>query len=435
MKTNQEKKEIFRMQHEIKQLQRSVKELIMLNEIAIAINSTLSLNRILDLIIQKCMEHLNVEQSAIMLLDEKEKEKPFKTVVRRGDTVSTELPYRLDSQLTGWMLKNQKSLLINDFMKSKQFRRRGKEVFPVHSLLCSPLHAKGRMIGILALFNARSKEGFSETDRRFLSIISTESAQVIENARLLEEEQALIRMQEELRLAYDIQTNLLPKKAPLIEGYHIVGRSIPAKEVGGDYFDFFPINHSRLGFCLGDVSGKGMPAALLMASLQATIRGQTLFNPVVKDCIQRSNTLMFQNTSSEKFATLFYGILNTRSHHLCYSNAGHNYPILFAEREKKCMLESNGMALGCMETVPFAEEKIPICPGDLLLLYSDGITEAMNADEKEFGEIRLVDIIKENWNESVETIVNKILQAVRLFTGDSPQTDDMTLLIVKRLKK
>jgi sigma-B regulation protein RsbU (phosphoserine phosphatase) len=142
---------------------------------------------------------------------------------------------------------------------------------------------------------------------------------------------------------------------------------------------------------------------------------------------------MYQNTSAEKFATLFYCILDTRSHWLHYSNAGHNYPIIFSQGEKKCALESNGLVLGCMESANFDEDQLVISPGDLLLLYSDGVTEAMNKDEEEFGEIRLMDVIKQYWQEPSQTIVDKILEQVQMFSHDSPQIDDMTLLVLKRL--
>ncbi len=434
MNPEQGDKEIQKLLEEIKLLRRAVEELSMLNEIAVAISSTLSLERILDLIIQKCLKHLNVEQGAIMLLDEKTEDKPFQTVARRGDTISLHLPYRLDSQLSGWMLKNRNALIINDFQSDNRFLKRGKEPFFIQSLLCVPLKQKGRMIGLIALFNSQSNHGFSSEASRLLSIIATQSAQVIENARLLEEEQALIRMQEELRLAYEIQMNLLPKKAPVIKGYDIVGRSIPAKDVGGDYFDFILMNGDQLAFCLGDVSGKGMPAALLMANLQATIRSQTLLNPSSSNCLEHSNTHMYQNTGPEKFVTLFFGILDCGSHQMKYSNAGHNYPILFSEGKKPQCLESDGIVLGCLESFSFQEEQMSLSRGDIFVLYSDGITEAFNDREEEFGEKRLIQVVDENRSHTAERIMENILKAVRLHTGDSPQMDDITLIVIKREK-
>ncbi len=424
--------QIQKLQGEINQLRRAVEELSMLNEIAVAISSTLSLDRILDLIIQKCLKHMEVEQGAIMLLDEKTEEKPFQTVARRGDTISLRLPYRLDSQLSGWMLKNRKALVINDFQEDNRFLKRGKETFSIQSLLAVPLKQKGRMIGLIALFNSQSDLGFTQKGSRLLEIIATQSAQVIENARLLEEEQSLIRMQEELRLAYEIQMNLLPTQAPAIDGYDIAGKSIPAKDVGGDYFDFIPMNNHQLAFCLGDVSGKGMPAALLMANLQATIRSQTLLNASSSACLEHSNLHMFQNSGPEKFATLFYGILDVLSHQLKYSNAGHNYPILFSREKSPFRLESDGIVLGCLESFCFHEEQISLSQDDLFILYSDGITEAFNSREEEFGEEKLIEVVEKTRENSAQNILEKILHSVRLHTGDLPQADDITLIVIKR---
>ena len=284
---------IHQLEEENLRLRRAVEELSVLNEIATAINSTLTLNQIVDLIVEKCVKHLKVEQAAVMLLSEETDDKPFQTIIRRADTTANFLPYRLDAQLTGWMLKNQKPLVINDFKNDNRFSGIDESKFPIQSLLSVPLLSKGRMIGLLTVFNKKSEQGYSSEDQRLLSIISTQSAQVIENARLIEEEKALLQMQKEMQMAHDIQVNLLPKTPPKLAGYEIAGISIPAQVVGGDYFDFIPIDDKRLAVCLGDVSGKGLPAALLMANLQATIRGQTLLKPPPKDCLNRSNKLLY----------------------------------------------------------------------------------------------------------------------------------------------
>ena len=221
-----------------------------------------------------------------------------------------------------------------------------EETLQEGSCLSVPLLSKGRMIGLLSVFNKKAEEGFNQDDQRLLSIIATQSAQVIENARLLEEEKALLQIQDELRLAYEIQTQLLPTTNPRINGYDIAGKAIPAKEVGGDYFDFITIDDDRIAFCLGDVSGKGMPAALLMATLQAAVRTQTMLNTPVDDCLIRMNKLLFRSTAAEKFATLFYAVLDTRTHEIRYSNAGHQYPFLFSGGEGHKELSSKGRISG-----------------------------------------------------------------------------------------
>lgn len=430
---NEEKDiEITNLKKENEKLMGAVKELSILNEIAIAVSSTLSLEKILNLIIEKCIKHLKIEQAAIMLLNKEDKGAPFKTMVRRGDSRSEMLPYRLDSQLTGWMLINKKSLIINDFENDERFRKIGNETFKINSMACVPLITKGQMIGLIVLFNKISEEGFANNDERMLSIIATQSGQVIENARLMEEEKTLFSIQEELKLAYDIQMNLLPKEPPVVPGYDIVGKSIPAKEVGGDYFDFIKLTENKMAFCLGDISGKGLPAAILMSNLQATVHGQAILKSGIKEWLRHCNTLMYRNSDPEKFSTFFLGILDFKEGNICYSNAGHNYPLFFSSDKKSRQLEKGGIVLGCLEDYPFAEERIKMEDGDLLLIYSDGITEAINENDEEFGESRLADIILSNRNDSSTELVDKIINSVYLYAGNLEQMDDMTLVIIRK---
>jgi sigma-B regulation protein RsbU (phosphoserine phosphatase) len=426
--------ENLRLSRENFRLQRAVEELAILNEIAVAINSTLALEKILDLITQRCVHHLHTEQGAVLLLEEQRAERPFQTICRVGDTSHKRLPFRLDDQLAGWMLRNRSPLLINDLGRDQRFSSGVGDIFPVHSLLCVPLVCKGRMTGLLAVFNKKAKAGFSDDDQRLLSIIASESAQVIENARLAEKEKALLRMQEELNLAREIQGNLLPKETPRLSGYDIAGKSVPAKEVGGDYYDFLEIDSKRLAFCLGDVSGKGLPAALLMANLQAAIRGQAMAGTSLTSCLERANSLLFHNTSPEKFATLFFGCLDIEGHVLHYCNAGHNYPLLFRKGADRLRLSVGGLALGCLESFPFEESRVDLAPGDRLLVFSDGISEAANHEGKEFGETRLGELVAANRNASATELIEIILQSVGIHAGDRPQHDDMTLVVVKRDK-
>ena len=426
--------ENMRLGRENSRLQRAVEELGILNEIATAINSTLALEKILDLITQRCVHHLRAEQGAVLLLEEHKPEKPFQTLCRVGDTSHQRLPFRLDDQLAGWMLRYRSPLLINDIGQDGRFATGAGDLFPVHSLLCVPMVSKGKMTGLLAVFNKKAETGFSADDQRLLAIIASESAQVIENARLAEKEKALLRVQEELRLAYDIQNNLLPKEPPRLAGYDIAGKSVPAKEVGGDYFDFLAVEEKRLAFCLGDVSGKGLPAALLMANLQAAVRSQTMAGTSLTSCLERANSLLFRNTSAEKFATLFFGCLDAATDVLHYCNAGHNHPFLIGSGREPQRLSAGGLALGCFESFPFEESQVPLNPGDQLVVFSDGISEAVDNDGEEFGEHRVSELAAANRDASAEQLIETILQSVGAHAGDRPQQDDMTLVVVKRDK-
>jgi sigma-B regulation protein RsbU (phosphoserine phosphatase) len=242
----------------------------------------------------------------------------------------------------------------------------------------------------------------------------------------------MIRLQEEFRLARSIQNNLLPKTQPDLPGYDIAGGTIPARSVGGDYYDFIPLSDTRVALCLGDVSGKGMPAALLMAHLQAAVRGQTLLKVSPSRCLGHSNTLLYHSTDVDRFATCFYGILDAEEHCLCYANAGHEHPLLFRGGGDRESLDKGGIVLGILEEASYSEADIPVGPGDVLVIYSDGITDAADGGEEEFGLERLQAIIDRNRHVSAQELVRCIIGEVEKYAGDTPQTDDMTLVVIKR---
>ena len=420
------------LEDENKRLKIAVEELSALNDIATATASTQSLESVIDLIVRKCVKHLHVEQGVVMLLDEKDQENPFRTMIRKQDSLSDFLPYRLDTQLTGWMLKNKTPLLINDFENDGRFKFVTKSDFPIKNLLSVPMMMKGKMVGLVTVFNKHTESGFTTGEQRLLSIIAAQSAHLIENARLYEEEQNLLRLQEEMRLAYDIQVNLLPKSFPAVKGYEIAGKSIPSKDVGGDYFDFIPINDKCFGFCLGDISGKGIPAALLMSNLQATLRGQTLMKFSVKDCVTFTNNLLYNNTDINKYATLFHAVLDSAENKITFCNAGHNEPILIDGNGNVQRLKEGGMIVGIMPDAPYEEATIDFPAGSIIVVFSDGMTEAMNKNEEEFGEERLIALIEKYRHLPSLELINVIMDTVNGFAGTEEQMDDMTLVVIKR---
>ena len=421
------------LEEENHRLKIAIEELSALNDVATAITSNQSVEDVIDLIVRKCIKHLKAQQTVVMLLDEKDLVNPFHTMIRKQESISDLLPYRLDTQLTGWMLKNRSPLMINDFQKDERFKFVIKKDFPINSLLSVPMLLKGKMVGLLTVFNKHSDTGFTIEDQRLLSILAAQSSHIIENARLYEKEQALIRLQGEMRLANDIQVNLLPKSTPQIPGYQIAGKSIPAKDVGGDYFDFIPLKDNLVAFCLGDISGKGIPAALLMANLQASLRGQTLMDIPCKDCVAFTNKILYGSTDSNKYATLFYGVLDPSENNITFCNAGHNEPILIEQGGEVKRLKEGGIVVGIMPEIAYDEKTIDFPPGTVLVVYSDGITEAMDSNEEEFGEERLINLIKENRKLSATDLINLLIKTVNDHAGNAEQMDDMTIVVIKRV--
>ena len=256
------------------------------------------------------------------------------------------------------------------------------------------------------------------------------------NEQLLELNQVLSkRIEAELakvRLAANIQRDLLPKQPPRVPGYQLAGQTIPAQTVGGDYFDFIPMDDSRLALCLGDVSGKGLPASLLMANLQAAVRSQVLARASVTDCLRRTSTLLFRSTDAGKFVTAFFCVLDPHGHELRFSNAGHNPPLLFRPGMKPKRLETGGPVLGVFDATEFEEASCPLERGDLLVVYSDGISEAMDAGGEEFGEEGIIAVVERERGRDAAWVMNAITRAAREFSGGQLQLDDMTMIVVQR---
>ena len=424
-----------RLEEENKRLRISLQELSILNEIAAAISSTLSLNKLIDLIVSKCIKHFHVEQCSVTLLDRKKESSNFKTMIRKADDSKFNVAYRLDNQIVGWIMLNKKPITVNDMSSDKRFANSVELGSKIKSFISVPLMIKGQLIGILTVFNKKGDAEFASEDERLLGIIASQSAHVIENVRLYEDEQNHIALREELKHAAEIQTNLLPKKFPSIKNYDVHAVNIPAKEVGGDYYDFINIKENKIAFCLGDVTGKGLPASLLMANVQATIRSQILFDFPCNEAMNRANILLYQSTDSTKFVTLFTCVLNTDSDELTYVNAGHNDPLLISKDGQLKKLNEGGLLLGCMPGVNYTESVFSLNPGDLLVIYTDGITEAMNALQEEFGEDRLLALLKANQNLTCKEITDIVFTAVKKHMQTEPQFDDMTMLLVKKIFK
>jgi PAS domain S-box-containing protein len=245
-------------------------------------------------------------------------------------------------------------------------------------------------------------------------------------------EEARLRASEEARMARHIQMNLLPKSNPDVAGYEIAGKNIPALNVGGDYFDFIWLDEHRLAIAIGDVSGNGLAASLVMANLQATIRSQALIGVDPKECLERANKLLFRSTDARTFVSLFYGTLDVQKHTLCYASAGQDMPILFSAGARPVTLQTRGIVLGVKEDASYEKGEISLSPDDRLLIYTDGICEAMNERMEEFGEERLSEIVQRNDRAPVAELVETILAAVNDHVGNAAGSDDMTLILLRR---
>jgi sigma-B regulation protein RsbU (phosphoserine phosphatase) len=421
------------LQSENLKLQRTVNELRILNEISTAISATLGVDEITRLIVQKCMKHLEAEQGAIWLLVEGDNKVTPKTHLRIMDQEFKGIPYKIGVSLTGWVTKNHIPLLVDNLKEDARFSYLAEEYDSIRCFVAVPLTIKNRIIGLLCLFNKKTGGAFTSEDVRLLSIVAIQSAQVIENARLYDEELKLRELENDLKIAQHIQLKLLPDRNPSIENLDVAGLSVPARMVGGDYYDYIDLRDNRLGLAIADVSGKGTSAALLMASLQTCLRGQSGMNRDIRETILKVNQMFYKFLETGKFISLIFGVLDTNNFTFNYVNAGHNYPMFVKKNGLVDMLEESDIILGINQQAEYNEKEIVLNPGEMILLYTDGITEATSPEGEMYGEERLMNLLRVNHTLSAYDLSQKILESVKNFQADTDQDDDITLMVVKRL--
>ncbi|HLX12424.1 MAG TPA: SpoIIE family protein phosphatase [Bacteroidota bacterium] len=409
-----------------------VDKLHQLIEAAKTVNSTLDLDKLPTVILDTALRIVNGDRGTLYLIDE-EKRELWSKVLKGSELV--EIRLQIGKGIAGYVAGTGDTLNIPDAYLDSRFNPEFDEKtgYHTHTILCMPMRNNtNKIIGVIQLLN-KADGLFTADDEDFINALSIHSSIAIENARLYEQERQKIALEKDILAAKEVQLSLLPKSAPKIPGYDIAGKSISALHVGGDYFDFIPMDETRTALCLGDISGKGLPAALLMANLQATLRGQAMPELTPKTLIRRANRLLYQNTTSDKFMTLFFSILDTRDNTLSYTNAGHDHPFLISPDGKIERLKTGGLVVSIVEDFPYDEDVRTMTIGSTLIVNSDGITEALNSQREQFGEKRLADVFNKHLHRSSLEILDEILVAVKEFTGTYPQFDDETLLVVKRV--
>jgi len=310
----------------------------------------------------------------------------------------------------------------------------------IKSRILVRIKQKNELIGILSFGPRRGGFQYSTEDRELLMSIAAQLALIIDNARLTERMVAQERMRRELALAAEVQQRLLPSRAPKGSAVEIAGFCEPARGVGGDYYDFIDFDNSQLGVAIADVAGKGMPAALLMSTVQATLRSLTARNgssaPVnheLSSIVGNLNRLLFNSTNGEHYVTFFYATFDRATQRLTYVNAGHNPPLYLqadADFEVR-QLTSGGLVAGAFEHAAYDQETVQMKPNDLLFLYTDGLSEAMNLEGEEFGAGRIMDTLKSIASLSADQIRDVVVRSVREWCAGMSLYDDLTFVVMK----
>lgn len=301
-----------------------------------------------------------------------------------------------------------------------------------YALLCAPLKTEQRVLGAI-LLAAEAPAAYTARDLKLLNTVALQVAPALEMARLYQVAVEQGRMERELQLAYQVQAGLIPARAPQIAGWQFAGHWRPARELSGDYYDFIDAGDGCLGLVIGDVADKGMPSALFMVHARAAVRTAVRYRDPPAQAIFEANELVHPESKRGHFVTLFYARLDTASGRLTYVNAGHNPPLLYdASNRQFRELTLTGYPLGLMDAARYGEGRAMLAPGDVLVMYTDGLTEAVDASGNDFGEERLQDLIRRNAHLPAAEVSASMAGALEEFAGDAPPFDDLTLLVVKR---
>jgi sigma-B regulation protein RsbU (phosphoserine phosphatase) len=340
---------------------------------------------------------------------------------------------QISRSITNKVLKEGASVLTSDAMHDPRFQSQHSVVLSqIRSVMAVPLASGEETFGMIYVDNPFDNR-FKEENLKVLTTIASVASIKIENERLLDERLEKRRMEEELKVASEIQMRLQPFAPPTLEGWEMAGVSFPCREIGGDYYDFIRRKRdNRVVVAVGDVSGKGTGAALLMSSLHAAVRAQAQTRRSISEVMAEINQYIFENSPPNKFLTLFYGEVDPETGVLTYSNGGHNNPIMVRSNGELERLDRGGLPIGMMQGVTYQEGSVTFGPGDVLVIYSDGITESVDERDEEFGEQRLIDVLVQNRGRSSSGIRDRIDEALSRFVGSMAPVDDMTLMIIKR---
>lgn len=375
---------------------------------------------ILDLSIQT----VNADRGVLMTLEDGE----LVVQANKGDG------FRISSAVRDRVLNSGSSVLVRDTSIDDAFRERRSIVEQnIRTLMAVPLQTRDRIIGVIYVDSPSLLRQFTKDDLGLLTVMANVAAIRIEHTRLAEIEQARQLLARDLDQAAEIQRSFLPSVAPALRGLDLAGHNAPCRTVGGDYFDFFPYGGSRVAMVLGDVSGKGMPASLLMMGLQARVQVLIEEPKSLGDVMTKLNRITSANCPANRFISLFFCILDGETGELTFCNAGHNPPLIIRAGGTYEQLTGGGPVLGILPVIEYAEHKAKLNEGDTLVIYSDGVTEAADMKSEEFEVDRLGEAVVRRREQPARAILAEINKAVAEYTAGAPQSDDITLIVAKRV--
>ena len=422
--------------NEIVSLKQRVKDLSSLIEVSIIINAATDLDELIQLVLEKAQAVMNAEASSVFLVNEEKNLLECEVALGEvGDQVTKTISLLKGQGVAGWVWKYEKPLIVPDVEKDKRFYSQSDKSsgFTTKSILAVPLATPNHILGVAEVINHVDGKEFTNDDLNLFSTFCRQVTLAIENIKMHRNELEQERMRQQLESARDIQQSFMPQDLPggKDEPFELAAINLPASAVGGDFYDAVELAENKLAILIGDVSGKGVPAALYMARLMSDFRFFVQQTPQPAMLLKSLNEMLVERSRRGMFVTLLYTVIDKKSGMCTFCNAGH-LPLLYRDaignvREYPC---ESGFPLGIVPNVNFQEKHIALSKNDMLLYITDGVIEAKNQNRQEFSANRVVNLFTHS-NFSPEILVEQIQQEIISFAEATPQHDDITLMALK----
>ena len=396
-------------------------------EVTKTLSASLDLDEVIEAMFRALRQVVHFDAAAIYLVNRSTL--ALELVAEVGYPQGSERAFDLQvgQGIVGWVAKTGQPVIVPDVTSDPRYVAARSST---RSEVASPLLLERRTIGVFNL-ESDQDDAYHDGHLALLSVFASQAAVAIERARLTRELLERRRLEKELAIAREIQLSFLPKRPPQIPGFDVAGESRTHDEVGGDYYDFVPVAETRVGLAIADVSGKGIPAALIMAGFRMSLLAEIRNEFAIRAVMRKVNSLLHESTDRDKFVTAFYGVLDFKNKVLIFSNAGHNPPILRRADGRFEYLEEGGVALGVLPDARYDERPIALRPGDLLVLYTDGITETEAPSGEQFGTRRLEQAMEHVREKTASEIVEGLVSEVTRWAGEKGVSDDLTLIVLK----
>lgn len=413
-------------------LDRSYKEIKAMYEMTHRLINETNIERLFDIAVEVIKNIFELDKISIMLYDDKDNSLKIKKAEGIEEDLINAITIKQDEKICGYVFRNKKALLIKDMSKNKKFGRNKRLRYKIGSFISVPFQIRGEVIGVLNVADKRDETLFDKQDLLTFAALSQQIGKSYENIIYYNEFVEKQRIEKELEITRSIQQHVLPKEFPEIQDLDVFGTNIPAKEVGGDFYDYMDINEKIHSFLIADVSGKSLPASMFMAFSRSITRVEAynLISP--SRVLEESNKYIFKDSKAGMFVTLFYFVIHMDARKIVFGNAGHNDQLFFKNSDSTFKhLNVKGIPLGISPESKYKEAECKYEKGDILILYTDGVTEAFSKTGDEFGMERFKEVLIKNKNLSAKEIVNKTIETVNNFSKGMPQFDDITMMVLK----